>query len=187
MAIWNTEDLGDKYCITIPRLAKRRDRFVEVWGENFATFIPGVDYQTEDVLSVAKGRGLTPYGSGKYLPTMAICLSHRNVWERVAEGKSERATVFEDDALPTGEPWVADDAALVRWYWYPPEQWIGAVCYTLTRGAARELLKLKEAIAPDWQLHEQGFTEIGNTKPIWSEANCSSYPPLTLDARDIRL
>lgn len=187
MALWNTEDLGDRYCITIPRLAKRKDRFVDAWGEDFSTFVPGVDYQTEDVVSMARKQGLTPWGSGKYPPLMAICLSHRNAWRMVAEGESERATIFEDDALPTGEPWVADEAPLVRWYWFPPEPWIGAVCYTLTREAAKKLLSLNEAISPDWQFHKQGFPEIAKTKPIWSEADCSSYPPLTIDARTIKL
>ena len=178
--------LGRKYVLTIPRLHHRLGEFKKAWGEYFAEPIIGVDFTTANVTSLASDLGLKPYGMGKYLPLLAIYLSHRRVWEKIAEDAEEVCTIFEDDARPTGEPWVRSGVGLVRWQWHEP-QWVGSACYTLSHTDAASLLRDRAARSPDWHMHLLGFRSTSTSKPVIVNAQpsypveTSRYPHLWVD------
>lgn len=164
---------GKCYCVTLPRLRERREAFVDAWDFP-VEFFDGVDYLEGDLLGIARSEGLE-IRKPQFKPTLAIGLSHRLLWRHVLEVGDDCVTIFEDDARPTGEPWLVGSGDVYRWFFGDPA-WVGTACYTATRTGVSYLLSGREAKSPDRIIWDAGFFVTGKSFPVCVNA-LKSYPP----------
>lgn len=157
---------GKCYCVTIQRSVERRRRFEKAWANLNFEYHFGVDYLIDDVYSRAEDAGLI-VGNETWEPQIAITTSHYELLRKLIDrGERFPVTIFEDDAVPTGKPWVCDDFDLVRWFWDDRHRWMGTACYSLTEDAAKKILAERTLRYFDRQIENLGFLRTSRHKTV---------------------
>jgi len=167
---------GKSFCLTIPRLKYRQEKFRKDWKHIDFEFFEGVDYQNLNFLFKEIDRlGLVP-DKDEYIWQIAITVSHYKLLEHCLRlNYSGPFTIFEDDAETFEDNWITEDYDLVRWYSHELE-WCGTCCYSITKEAIKEMLDRKNIRGIDYLFFDMGFTQLSLSKPVTRTTIDCSYP-----------
>jgi hypothetical protein len=143
------------FCITIPRLADRREYVRDTWDFVDYEFFYGVDYQFHDVFQIrddlGKRQGATE------APKLAIYLSHLLLWRELLRQPGDGWLVFEDDCEPLlPEALLQPRRGFLKYHVPDPKKfppWVGTACYWVDRVAVRRLYNYPVAFSPDLVIH----------------------------------
>lgn len=180
---------GEPWCITIPRLDKRRLVFDKLW-KGQVKFHRGVDYLDVDLDKLLERYDKTPMFRYLNQPQLAMYFGHLTLWLKLLDGVGDRWVIFEDDAMPTGSKFQHIDGELVR-YFKPSSEWpywASALCVCVTRKFLQDLVWCNMAASPD-----RVIKSVENHDPIFPtefpvegnpEFKCSYDPHVMWDTTE---